>query len=582
MAEPSARRGPGSRASGTRKIVPLAAPLAAPHVAKVPVREQLEILEGYRILARLGHGGMAEALLARGPEAGGAELVVVKRLHEHLEEDAQIVQMFVDEARLACQLHHIAIVRTLAVGALGGRRSIIMEFLDGQPLQRVVRRAHDRQVPLPVDLVAYWFLNALDGLHYAHEAKDDKDRSLRIVHRDVSPHNLFVTYEGTIKLLDFGIAKTAVQEGRTRTGLLKGKAAYMAPEQARAEIVDRRADIWSTGVVLWEALTGARLFKAEHEAGSLNLTLTLPIPSVSRWRRDVPPELEAILDRALQRNRDKRYPTASAMAQDLREFLMMRRASIRTSGRDLMSVLFAAEIPERRTRIRALLASSDTLPISSSLPAVTSTNISTGDAASVHQFVDTLQRRNRLTLVALMTAVMCLVAAGALLFAVAWRPAAVAGIAAPTAPAKQPQASPAPVGATLGATAGTGSSLAAEPSPPASTPASRSGRVDKKQSTSERNERPVGSRETTASSEATLEKPVPSPVREDGFLTLDTTPWSMVTVGGVALGQTPVVRARLPAGTHRLVLSNPELGRKTSYEVTIEPGKVTTRRVGLE
>jgi serine/threonine protein kinase len=167
--------------------------------------------------------------------------------------------MFLDEARLALRLSHPNIVRTERAGVFDGRHGIVMEFLEGQPFQQVLKRAYEVEASLSLDIVVQVAMAALDGLHYAHELKDQTGAELRIVHRDVSPQNLFITYDGAVKLLDFGIAKNALQDGRTRTGLLKGKVSYMAPEQARGESIDRRADLWSLGVMLWEAVTGTRL-----------------------------------------------------------------------------------------------------------------------------------------------------------------------------------------------------------------------------------------------------------------------------------------------------------------------------------
>ncbi|HEY0464429.1 MAG TPA: serine/threonine-protein kinase, partial [Polyangiaceae bacterium] len=291
----------------------VAEPTAAP--------EQLESLERYKLLARLGQGGMAEVYLAAWEVAPFVHRpVVIKRLHPHFNEDPRLVEMFLDEARLLTQLDHPHIVKTLEAGIIDGRCCIAMEYLEGQPLQRVLRRANERGGLLPQIAVSI-AISVLDGLHYSHEIKDARGLPLEIVHRDVSPQNVFVSNEGQVKVLDFGIAKANSQEGHTATGIVKGKVGYIAPEQARAEHVDRRADVWSAGVVLWESLTGARLFKAETDAATLGLTLQGQIPRAGSRRLDVPEELESVLMRALQRDPSLRYQTAGAMRKDLENWL---------------------------------------------------------------------------------------------------------------------------------------------------------------------------------------------------------------------------------------------------------------------
>ena len=221
-------------------------------------QELLESLERYKLVARLGQGGMAEVYLAAWEVAPFVHRpVVIKRLHPHFNEDPRLVRMFLDEARLLTQLDHPNVVKTLEAGVIDGRCCIAMEYLEGQPLHRVLRRAYQRGM-LPPELAVSITISVLDGLDYSHETAGENGRPLEIVHRDVSPQNVFVTNDGQVKVLDFGIAKANTQEGRTATGIVKGKVGYIAPEQAAAEAVDRRADVWSAGVVLWEALSGTR------------------------------------------------------------------------------------------------------------------------------------------------------------------------------------------------------------------------------------------------------------------------------------------------------------------------------------
>src|SRR5687768_12586080 len=304
---------------------------------------------GLRFLYRLGQGGMAEVHVAAcGGSSAKQSLVVVKRMHQQHLDDPATVRMFQDEARLALCLTHPNIVRTERLGMFDGRHGIVMEYLEGQPFHQLLKRAYETESTLNLDVIVQIAIAALDGLHYAHELKDQNGNELGLVHRDVSPQNLFITYDGAVKMLDFGIAKNALADARTRTGLLKGKISYMAPEQARGDHVDRRADLWSLGVMLWEGVTGSRLFKGSNEAATLHMTLTGEVPSPSTRRPDLPPELEAILMRALKRDPEQRYPSAAVMRDELETWLSSRELTASSSVSQLMRRLFAGEMQEQR------------------------------------------------------------------------------------------------------------------------------------------------------------------------------------------------------------------------------------------
>ncbi|HJL18902.1 MAG TPA: serine/threonine-protein kinase [Sandaracinaceae bacterium LLY-WYZ-13_1] len=310
--------------------------------------------DDYVIVGKLGHGGMAEVYLAFEEGLGGfRKLVVIKRLHKHLGEEPEMVEMFLDEARLAARLNHPHVVQTNKIGSFEGYHFLAMEYLEGQPLSKLLKRLGQKQRAIPAPLVARIVSDALDGLDYAHEATDFDGTPLNIVHRDVSPQNIFVTYDGAVKLLDFGIAKAEIQEALTRTGLVKGKFAYIAPEQAQGDRLDRRADIWAMGVVLWEALTGRRLFKSSNELATLNETLTKPIDAPDLVEPSVPRELSEIAMRALQRDPDARYATAGAMKDDLDEWLAgSSKGGSRRTLVAFVKEVFADTIDEQRALIR--------------------------------------------------------------------------------------------------------------------------------------------------------------------------------------------------------------------------------------
>jgi serine/threonine-protein kinase len=306
----------------------------------------------YRPIAVLGRGGMATVYLAAssGP-AGFTKLVVVKELRHELSEDPEFMQMFLDEARLAARLHHPNVVQTYEVTGEGGRHAIVMEYLDGQPLSRL----RSKFVELGADGVAYHLrilCDALAGLQYAHDLADFDGTPLHVVHRDVSPHNVFVTYTGETKVVDFGIAKAADSSSQTRVGTIKGKIAYMAPEQATSQPVDRRADVFAVGVMLWEAVAGRRMWKGLEEVGVMSRLMTGDIPRLSSVKPDAPGALDAICARALAWKPQDRYATADEMRRDLEQYLATLPA--RPGAREV-GELVARMFEEERAKIRAIV-----------------------------------------------------------------------------------------------------------------------------------------------------------------------------------------------------------------------------------
>jgi eukaryotic-like serine/threonine-protein kinase len=277
----------------------------------------------YKSLGRIGHGGMADVFLAvgRGP-AGFNKLVVLKRLHDAAASDEMYREMFLDEARLAARLNHPNVVQTYEVFEHENAFFITMEYLEGQPLSRIARECVRRGVRLRHPVFARIVSDVLCGLHYAHEACDYDGSPLNIVHRDVSPQNVFVTYNGQVKVVDFGIAKAERSNTKTQAGLFKGKAAYMAPEQLEGGDIDRRVDVFTTGIVLWELLVGRRLMAAESTAKTLVRLLQEKVPRVAEVIPDIDPRLDRIVARALERDPDARYQTAGQMREALEEYLL--------------------------------------------------------------------------------------------------------------------------------------------------------------------------------------------------------------------------------------------------------------------
>jgi serine/threonine protein kinase len=283
---------------------------------------QLRPYGQYVLVRKLAEGGMAEIFLAKRLGADGFERnVVIKRMLSNLSGLPDFVEMFRDEARLAARLVHPNVVQIHELGFSDGCYYICMEYLPGEDFSSTVRTASFRGEYVPVPLVLRVLADAARGLHYAHEFTDESGRPLNIVHRDVSPSNLYVTYEGQVKVLDFGIAKAESRLAHTRTGVVKGKYVYMAPEQARGGEVDRRADIFSLGVSLYEALTHVRPFARDNDLAVLNALMASEYQPPRALRPDLSPELEAVVLRAMAFDREHRHATAAELADDLERIL---------------------------------------------------------------------------------------------------------------------------------------------------------------------------------------------------------------------------------------------------------------------
>ncbi len=306
-----------------------------------------------RLLIELGRGGMGIVYLALAQGHGGfAKLKVVKRLHPDLAGEPGAVQMFLEEGRLSARLSHENIVQMNEVGFDGKHYFLEMEYLEGQSFTALTKRAA-RAGGLALPLAVYVLTQTLAGLHYAHELTDHDGSPLAVVHRDVSPHNVFVTYDGRVKVLDFGIAKAAGSSSETKTGFLKGKVTYMAPEQAAKRPLDRRADIFAVGVMLWEALTGVRMW---GDIDDFEIFLKLrsdAIPSPRSVREDVPAALETICMRALAREPENRFATAEEMELALEAWLEESGATGRRVGAKELSVRMNELFAEHRAATKA-------------------------------------------------------------------------------------------------------------------------------------------------------------------------------------------------------------------------------------
>ncbi len=292
---------------------------------------------------------MAQVFLTHSEELAAAKLAVVKQLRPELANDAEHRAMFLDEARLAVRLHHPNIVQTFEVGERDGTYFMAMEYLEGQPLNMVLQRATREQFPPHFHL--HVMLELLRGLAYAHELTDFDGKPLAIVHRDISPHNPFLTYDGQVKIVDFGIAKAKSSTERTKTGVFKGKATYSSPEQALGEAVDQRADVFSVGVMLWEAIVRRRMWGDKADTAVLVDLVNGRRQKLIEAAPDAPAELVAICERALQQAAEDRYGTSRDFLDALEAYLAAQPTKV--TAKDLgsrVSEIFWSERREQHTR----------------------------------------------------------------------------------------------------------------------------------------------------------------------------------------------------------------------------------------
>ena len=285
---------------------------------------------------------MAEVFLANDVETNTP--VALKRILPHIAEDEAFAHMFADEAKIVSQFTHPDIARCLDFGSVGGVWYITFEYVHGEDLRSIWDAANEGEDKLPLHFVLHVIARVARSLAYAHEKEDQGGRPFHVVHRDVSPQNIIVGFDGSVKLIDFGVAKAAGKLSRTEAGAIKGKFAYLSPEQVRGLEVDARADIFSLGICLWELLTGDRLFAADNEVLVLEKLRTSLVPLPSTKRSGLPSALDAIVMRALAKDRDDRYQTSSALADDLESFA--RRSNLHCSAHEItqyMRSLFALE-----------------------------------------------------------------------------------------------------------------------------------------------------------------------------------------------------------------------------------------------
>ncbi|HTJ81760.1 MAG TPA: serine/threonine-protein kinase [Polyangiaceae bacterium] len=325
-------------------------------------------LDRYELIGEIATGGMATVFLARRGGVGGFQrFVAIKRLHPHLQNEPEFVEMFLDEARLAALIHHPNVVPILEVGENETGYYLVMEYVEGDTLSRIVARTMSLGQLPPRHVVLRIVLDTLAGLHAAHELRDDRGQMLGLVHRDVSPQNVLVGVDGTARITDFGVARASSRLTSTAHGKLKGKLAYMAPEQTRGDELDRRTDLFAMGIILWEVLCARRLFKADSEAATLQRILVEPIRPPSDVLAGIPKAFDHVVLRALDRDQTKRFQTAADMADALeaaardaaREHVTEAGLASPREVASFVQQILGQEIGAQRESVRAWLAQSD-------------------------------------------------------------------------------------------------------------------------------------------------------------------------------------------------------------------------------
>ena len=300
----------------------------------------------YLLLEKLATGGMAQLYRAKiiGVE-GFEKFIAIKQILPHLAHEEELITSFIDEAKLAALLNHQNVVQIYDFGSMENSYFITMEFLHGKDLRSVNAKAKEKGTPVSLENALYLISKVCAGLDYAHKLKDFQGKSLHIIHRDISPQNIFLTYEGDVKIVDFGIAKAASQSTITQVGMIKGKVAYMSPEQASGKVIDHRSDIFATGILLYELIAGGRMFKGDDTLQILSKVREAEFTPLGTLKGGLPDKLYDIVAKALAKDPEDRYQSCADMQADIEECIF--RLNLRPSGRSLaeyLKFLFAEEI----------------------------------------------------------------------------------------------------------------------------------------------------------------------------------------------------------------------------------------------
>jgi eukaryotic-like serine/threonine-protein kinase len=541
----------------------------------------------YVLLERLAAGGMGEVFLARAGAKGFERFFAVKRILGQHAESPEFVQLLMNEARISVKLVHANIAQVFEFGQVDQSFFMAMEYVEGLSLNAIIRRARESRVPIRTADAVWIALQVCRALHYAHTRHDDAGRSLDIIHRDISPHNILVDESGSVKLIDFGIAKASQGQVQTEASTIKGKIPYMSPEQASGGHLDPRSDLYALGIVLYECLTMERMYPSGNTFETFALVRHGKLPDIdARLRGKIPDELLFVLHQALQKERDARYATAAEMESDLQRILSALDPGYTSYAlADLVRAL-DVERDERKARLQQLAAlevdeiSVDTsmptvapgagsspkvlaapsepppLPVdltlgsflktASSKPDLTPASVpgvaSTREPSQISVVTGIVPQKSYAPLIAAALGGAVIVLAAVVIFGRQPPPTPVP--ADPTPPVTTPTPTPTPVVVPI-ATPDAGPSVVATPTPtptptPVSTPPKKTKR-DKKAGSS----------------------------KELACVSVNAVPWAHVSENGKRLGTTPLPCLELSVGTHTLVLENPVAGAQKSVKVKV-------------
>ena len=512
----------------------------------------------YALLTKIASGGMAELFLARqrGPE-GFEKLVAIKRILPARSGDQKFVELFLEEARLAARLSHPNIAQIYDLGIEEQTYFLAMEYVSGENVGTVESRSREQGFRVPLPLVIKIAIDVCEGLYYAHHLTDPLGRPLRVVHCDISPQNILVGYDGSVKIVDFGIARAAA-DMRKQSGEVRGKAAYMSPEQVLAQPLDHTSDLFSLGIVLYELLTQRRLFAREELADTARAVREEPIPPLRRFVPEIPPALEMTIMRLLERNRERRYPDARAAQRDL-EAVLADRGGVPSSAAlsEFMSVLFretlekrvfventmTAVIPLTGTAVRQAPTVIESPPqsVSGPVPPPTTAQVPASRSGAMAM---------------LGVALGLVVGVGATVWYSKRQPAPRAIVAvengSQTPPRQMPVVEPVPEVTELG-------------------PA-RDGGVESPTSTAV--ERPLSPMEIR---HGRLQRQV-----KYGYVAINTEPWTNVKLGGRVIGTTPLRDVKLPVGQHKVTFENPQMKLRLTVKLDVREGQHAQHRFMLQ
>ncbi len=568
----------------------------------------------YILLDRLAQGGMAEIFRARASAPdGGARILVIKRIQANYRSNKEFLEMFKAEIKLTMGFNHPNIVQLYDYGEENGMLYIAMEIVDGKNLRQFMTRFAEIKGAFPVEVSVFIMEQSAHGMGYAHGYKDKfSGKSLNIVHRDISPQNLLISYDGAVKVIDFGIAKAVTNNESTRAGVIKGKPSYLSPEQISGEVLDGRSDIFALGIVLWELLTMKPLFRGKSDAEILQKVLTYDVPAPEQIRAGLPPGLGAVALRALQRDRERRLPSAQALADSIEavaeaEGIDTSRSRVESTLKDLcpevLEDLDSRELlvsADRRdsasasdensetpaTKVTATPAPLSDVVLTNPPPRNRSTWVAIGIAACLAIALIRVQSaRNKDSIVLAARGASSSAATGS-----AGSPAAIGSALVPAAPAAATEKGPArssdrPLERTAEAI------LRLKTDGPA-TSYSVDGKKYKPSSDGALHISPGRHRITVAAS--SLAEPRSFDVNLEpgaiesrtvhsgqGHLRLAITPWAEVSVDGKSLGVTPLKPVDLSEGTHTVTLKNDDLNVTSKQHVVVRPDRETLLKINL-